>query len=139
MRNAYVSINFGDFVDGSTDQKAAPYVQMLPTTNNSAQAHADFVKARGNSADWKPKTDQSAGAWIKAHLALVIAVAAGVGLVVLGGVLFCCRRSRSRRGARYAPLHEDVPPAAYDLHLVNQQGPPGAHPATYGSPWDARY
>lgn len=111
---------------------------MLPTTNNSAQAHSEFEQARGNSANWNPKTDQSASEWIKSHLGLVIGIAAGIGLLLLGLIAFCCRRNS--RGGRYAALHEPVPPPAYDLHLVgNRQGPPGAHPATYGSPWDARY
>lgn len=144
MRNAYVLINYGDFVEGNANSKQDPYVQMLPLTNNSAQAHADFVKARGNSATWSPKTDQTAASraesWIKSHLGLVIGIAAGVGLLVLGLIVACCCCSgRSRRG-RYAPIHDPVPPPAYDLHLVgNQQRPPGAPPAPYNSPWDSRY
>lgn len=50
MRNVYILINFGDFVDGSTPAVAAPYIQLLSTTNLT-QAHADFVTARLGGVD----------------------------------------------------------------------------------------
>lgn len=50
MRNVYILINFGDFVDGSTSSVADPYIQLLPTTN-PALAHADFVTARLGGVD----------------------------------------------------------------------------------------
>ena len=44
MRNVYLLVNFGDFVDGATG-KAPPYVQLLSVTDPTA-AHLDFVNAR---------------------------------------------------------------------------------------------
>ncbi|KAG6887508.1 hypothetical protein C0995_014740 [Termitomyces sp. Mi166 len=49
LRNIYVLMDYGDFILGS-DQKAAPYVQFLSTTN-ATEAHADFVKVRLSGAD----------------------------------------------------------------------------------------
>ena len=50
VRNAYLLINFGDFVDGSTSNTAAPYIQLLSTTTPS-DAHADFVRTRLGGVD----------------------------------------------------------------------------------------
>lgn len=44
MRNAYLLINYGNFVDGTTT-RAAPYVQLLSVTDPSA-AHQDFIDNR---------------------------------------------------------------------------------------------
>lgn len=44
MRNAYLLINYGDFVDGTTT-KAPPYVQLLSVTDPTA-AHQDFINMR---------------------------------------------------------------------------------------------
>ena len=44
MRNAYLLINYGDFVDGTTT-KALPYVQLLSVTDPAA-AHQDFINNR---------------------------------------------------------------------------------------------
>lgn len=50
MRNAYLLINFGDFVDGSNSSVKDPYIQLLPTTVK-ATAHREFVAARLNGVD----------------------------------------------------------------------------------------
>lgn len=44
MRNAYLLINYGNFVDGTTT-KAPPYVQLLSVTDPTA-AHQDFINSR---------------------------------------------------------------------------------------------
>ncbi len=49
VRNVYLLINYGDFVDGTTN-KAPPYVQLLSLTNATA-AHLDFVQARLDGVD----------------------------------------------------------------------------------------
>ncbi|KAI0052261.1 acid protease [Auriscalpium vulgare] len=46
LRNVYLLINAGDFVD-QTSNKANPYIQLLSTTNSTA-AHLDFVNVRLN-------------------------------------------------------------------------------------------
>ena len=50
VRNAYTLIDYGDFVEG-TKNTADPYVQFLPITNDTAAAHADFVKVRLGGVD----------------------------------------------------------------------------------------
>lgn len=50
MRNAYLLIDFGDFVDGSNSSVKNPYIQLLPTTDKTT-AHRDFVNARLGGVD----------------------------------------------------------------------------------------
>ena len=45
VRNVYALINFGDFVDDAPASRADPYIQLLATTNDTAEAHLDFVHA----------------------------------------------------------------------------------------------
>ncbi|THU86317.1 acid protease [Dendrothele bispora CBS 962.96] len=47
LRNTYILFNFGDFVDGSADNVADPYIQLL-SVNDKSQNHIDFVNARLN-------------------------------------------------------------------------------------------
>ncbi|KAL6308357.1 acid protease [Sparassis latifolia] len=154
LRNVYVLVNFGDYVDGDTSNRAAPYLQLISTSNDTAQIHQDFVSLRGAAA-WTPtyngtqssssnSNTSSVTSWVKSHLGLVIGLSAGVGLILLGIILACCTRGRRRRGSapmgfmsggqRYQPLHDPAPPQAYDLHLMNQGGAHG-----YGNPWDSHY
>ncbi|KAI0662199.1 acid protease [Cubamyces menziesii] len=149
LRNAYTYINFGDFVDGSSSSTADPYVQLLSTTNDTAEAHADFVRVRGNSP-WTP-SGATLGERLHARLPLIIGLSAAAGVVLLLAFGACCyfsRRDKRRRVAffrsTYQQLHEPAPPEAHDLHLVNNHGQqptgfqPGYQPA-YSNPWDARY
>jgi hypothetical protein len=46
----YVLLDYGDFIDGSTSNTAAPYVQLLATTD-AAAAHADFGATRLDTTD----------------------------------------------------------------------------------------
>ncbi|THG98835.1 hypothetical protein EW026_g3423 [Hermanssonia centrifuga] len=160
MRNAYLSINFGDFVDGKTAQTADPYIQLLSTTNNTSEAQAEFVKVRGNAKSWNPD-GSGALAWIKSHLPLVIGLAAGLGALVLAAIVFFCVRNRKIRRtpagfmnmqSSYQPLNEPAPPS-YDMQPVGGQGyaqagygqggqgytgQPPQH-GNYNNPWDAHY
>jgi len=47
LSNVYILLNYGSFIDGSTSNTSAPYVQLLSTTD-PAQAHADFVATRSD-------------------------------------------------------------------------------------------
>lgn len=55
MRNVYLYVNYGDYAlysnDTSPSRKANPYVQLLSTSNNTAELHAEFVKVRMNGTD----------------------------------------------------------------------------------------
>ncbi len=47
VRNVYLLVDYGDFVDGSVNTTADPYVQLLSITDPTA-AHANFVDVRLN-------------------------------------------------------------------------------------------
>jgi len=47
LRNVYLLVDYGDFIDGSLNTTADPYVQLLSITDPTA-AHADFVDVRLN-------------------------------------------------------------------------------------------
>lgn len=49
VRNVYLLINYGDFVDGA-QTKTSPYVQLLSTTD-PASAHLDFINVRLGGTD----------------------------------------------------------------------------------------
>jgi hypothetical protein len=49
VRNVYLLINYGDFVDGTTT-KAPPFAQLLSLTDPAA-AHSDFVQTRLEGVD----------------------------------------------------------------------------------------
>ena len=72
VRNVYTLIDFGDFVEGATTQKADPYIQLLSTADDPAEAHSDFLRVRGDSP-WTP-TGETILEWIRSHLPLVIGV-----------------------------------------------------------------
>ena len=93
VRNVYTYINFGDFVDGSTNTTADPYVRMLSTTNDSAAVHAAFVSVRGDSP-WTP-SGATLAEKLRARRTLIIAVAAASVLhkvLTTQLVLFPCLR-----------------------------------------------
>jgi hypothetical protein len=148
VRNTYLYINFGDFVDGKLDQVADPYIQLLPLTNDTSAVHNDFVKVRGGSR--AVNTSKSFAERVKSHLAIVIAVAAGAGLLILGGIAFCCLRNRKIRRtpagfmnlqSSYQPLHEPAP-SSYDMAPVGGFAPPSGPPpqhGNYNNPWDSHY
>jgi hypothetical protein len=122
VRNVYLLINFGDFVDGSVDTTADPYVQLLSVTNPAA-AHAEFVNVRLNHtgaaasstpapvvdkiSDLQPTTGSSQtssggdvkSAFLKQKIPIIIVLSVGVALVLLGIIMVCCTRDRfSKRG-----------------------------------------
>ncbi|KAH9053739.1 acid protease [Lactarius vividus] len=85
LRNAYLLINFGDFVDGSVNTTADPYVQLLSITD-PASAHADFLN---------PKNDVKS-AFLKEKIPIIIASSIGIGLILIGLLVLCCTRNRLR-------------------------------------------
>ncbi|KIJ43067.1 hypothetical protein M422DRAFT_170297 [Sphaerobolus stellatus SS14] len=50
LRNVYMLINFGDFVDEGPDHKSDPFIQLLSVTEPAA-AQLDFVRTRFNGTD----------------------------------------------------------------------------------------
>ncbi|KAI9436228.1 acid protease [Lactarius indigo] len=124
LRNAYLLVNFGDFVDSSVNTTADPYVQLLSITDPTS-AHADFTNVRLNptpttsdsalpnhaaiaaaansasasaSASPKPKNDIKS-AFQKEKIPIIIASSIGIVLILIGVLVLCCTRNRfSRRG-----------------------------------------
>ncbi|KAI0051051.1 acid protease [Auriscalpium vulgare] len=155
LRNAYLLVNFGDFVDGSTS-RANPYVQLLSITNDTAAAHTDFVNVRLNGVDKTGDQRTTAGqtpdsnnnddddkSWFSRHkTAVIIAGAVGGGLVLLGiaAAIISSMRKRNRAsssgfisaGPSYRPLHEPAP--AGEMQQVPGYQSGGAYP----TPWDRR-
>jgi hypothetical protein len=109
VRNVYLLINFGDFVDGTTT-KAPPYVQLLSVTD-SATAHQDFVQTRLGGVDTtglqvlSDKPASSPNSVSTSHedhrtRTIVISVVAGsLALASLAGAVYII--SKRRRGRNF--------------------------------------
>lgn len=128
MRNAYILINYGDFVEGASDTTADPYIQLLALTNDTAEAHADFVRVRNGS---------SGGHHVNTKL-LATALAVAAGLILLFAALWgIMRHIRNRRttgvpankpwgagSGAYYPLGAPAPNAAAEVHQGGPQHAP---------------
>lgn len=120
-------VNFGDFVDGSTKNKNDPYIQLLPTTTDAAEAHNDFVTGRlhgvddtgnfqllpasvlpeeGDDPADSANDNKSFSEKIKPYLPYIIAVSSALGALLLGSIIWCCVSSRKKR---YQKIHEPAP------------------------------
>ncbi|KAH8107881.1 acid protease [Cristinia sonorae] len=125
LRNAYMLVNFGDFVDGSTKNTNDPYIQLLPITTDAAEAHSDFVSQRlgglDSTADLQllpasvlpdvndgnPTDDnKSFSEKLRPYLPYIIAGSSALGALLIGSILWCCLSSRK---PKYQPLHEPAP------------------------------
>jgi hypothetical protein len=131
----YLLLNFGDFIDGSTSNIAAPFVQLLSTTDPAA-AHADFVATRLGGHDTSrvhlgnPKGTGSRHSSRFSRSKIPIIIGAGVVLAaVLVGIVFLVRR---RRKAMYRPLFEPAPQGDTQLHHVSGYNTGGQ----YADPWN---
>ena len=122
MRNVYLLINFGDFVDGKDGKTNDPYIQLLSISQPS-EIHADFVVNRLNGIDdtssfqllpasilpavnENPDDDKPLSEKIKPYLPYIIAGSAVLGFLLLLGIFFCIRSSRQKR---YRRLHDPAP------------------------------
>ena len=144
VRNVYLLINFGDFVDGSMNTTADPYVQLLSTTDPAA-AHADFVSVRANysatSAAYPAQTPSvekalknsspgpSYGSSQTGHASkktVIIVCSIVGGLLLLGFIVACCcTRDRVffRRGGPYQKLGAPTPLAEISRVRGYDSGP----------------
>jgi len=161
LRNAYLLVDYGDFVNGTTTT-TNPFIQLLSTTNDSASAHEDFVKVRLNSTS---QTYHNSTAAIPPKVKGIAVVAAAIGLgflALLTGFCFCYLRKRkgSSRGPpgvvmgfggqAYRPLNDPAPYAAVETHAMpnlnynSRQDPPAyggqqGSQQQYQTAWDHRY
>jgi hypothetical protein len=166
LRNSYLLVNFGDFIEGKTDTTADPYIQLLSTTNNSADAHNDFITFRLNgsgSAVQGSSVSHSGNSHSVSHSRLYYIIAAAViGVGVLSFLTVCAcfikkrnttRRTAAKAWGSYAPLSAPAPAPAVEMQMqppnkgawnqpygpmYNQPYQPPTHQA-YGEPWAPRY
>jgi hypothetical protein len=143
VRNAYLLVNFGDFVDGSVNTTANPYVQLLSVTDPTA-AHADFVNVRLNGTNknaptqvdealrtkLRPTIDlsqptSSSGSFKKEKIPIIIVLSIGGALVLIGLIAVYCSRDRFAKRGRggLANTYQSyqrlsVPAPAGDMHHV---------------------
>ncbi|KAF8264653.1 aspartic peptidase domain-containing protein [Lactarius quietus] len=168
LRNVYMLINYGDFLDGNTNNTANPYVQLLSTTN-PASAHADFLRVRLNQtgASYPPahhaaladdptsttpstSTTSSAskgvkGSFLKEKIPIIIMSSVGVGLVLLGVLALLCSRNRlSRRGrdslaSKYKSYQQvNAPAPSGDMRAVRGYYQHGPPPGHESFTWGRR-
>lgn len=125
VRNAYMLINYGDFVDGASSKTADPYIQLLPLTADAAEKHSDFVQVRLMGVDSTSNfhllpasvvppdnnksssdNDESFADKIHPYLPYIIAGSALIGVAALIGIAMCIATSRRKR---YRRLQDPAP------------------------------
>ncbi|KAH7927810.1 acid protease [Leucogyrophana mollusca] len=165
LRNAYLLIDFGSFVDGAAASTNAPYLQLLPVTN-ATEASEDFAQQRMGTADAgdldntllkshsTTSTSTSTGKKLAAWVIGVI-VAGIVLLILLGVCVYCCccrRRGKSQVAASaaapawapaygvqsYRPLNDPSPEGAPYMQMA-PNAPPTYSEQQYKTAWDPRY
>jgi hypothetical protein len=133
----YILLDYGDFIDGSTTKTAAPFVQLLSTTDPAA-AHADFVATRlggtdanaaSHTANHQGNGSQSGGL-SKSKIAIFIGAGVAVAALIAGVVASLLRR----RKASYRKLFEPAPQGDMQLHYVTGYNTGGQ----YADPWNRR-
>jgi hypothetical protein len=84
VRNAYALFNFGDFIDGSTSNVGAPYIQLLSIADK-AKIHEDFVRARlGSEGNSSGNSGSSGHSGSVSHIPDFLALGVSVLAVILG-------------------------------------------------------
>lgn len=166
LRNAYLLIDFGSFVDGAPSGTNAPYIQLLPITDTS-DASLDFVQVRLNNgsdandlnslashSSTTTTTTKTTTTTTTSNTLSSWAIGVIFGIVIsvfLLGICayYCCRRRRSQRVSStqaawvpyapqsYRPLYDPSPQGAHDMHLAPNANP--AYAPEYKSAWDAHY
>ncbi|KAI0743537.1 acid protease [Daedaleopsis nitida] len=136
LRNAYMLINFGDFVDGALAKVGDPYIQLLSLTE-PAEAHSDFVTVRmdgidrtadlhllpalpdtgdDDNDDDEPKEDT-----IKKYLPYIIGGSIAVGVIILMLIIAVSYRSSTKK---YRRLHDPAPAGLPTTNAPFQQYQP---------------
>ncbi|EGN98520.1 hypothetical protein SERLA73DRAFT_110062 [Serpula lacrymans var. lacrymans S7.3] len=156
LRNAYLLVDLGDFIDGSNSTTAAPYIQLLSVTN-ATEASQEFAQQRQNgtsagdlNASDALETDSSSlitthtvtkstikmAAWVIA----VIVAAVVVAFLLLGICCFCICRKRGKRSKGAAtsawpaavPVWSAAPPSYRSLQ--DPLAAPQAHDEMHKNP-----
>ena len=144
VRNAYLLVYYGDFVDGGV-YRDNPHVQLLSVTDPTA-AHADFVNVRLNGTEKpaptqvndalhtepRPTVDLSQptsghvnGSFMKEKIPIIIVSSIGGALILIGLTTAYCLRDRFAKRGRGGLANTDqsyqrlsVPAPAGDMHQV---------------------
>jgi hypothetical protein len=138
VRNAYLLVNCGDFVDGAAG-KAPPYVQLLSVTDPSA-AQLDFVNARpdATTTDMRMYASESPDADAIPHRdhgkmrAIIIGSVIGACALLLSVIIIVYIAWKRRRGRHFAvgPTSSVDKTLSYDhtiyhsLHFAPPSGEP---------------
>ncbi|KAH9969733.1 aspartic peptidase domain-containing protein [Russula dissimulans] len=137
LRNAYLLVNYGDFVDGNTNTtRASPYLQFLSITD-PASAHLDFVNTRLGGTDTtglqiaidtQNSTSNSRPDSSSHHQTNVILIASVVSgcvllLFIAAGAYIAVRRRRGSRGSDFPAV--DAGFSSNDYHSLQYAPPPG--------------
>lgn len=126
LRNAYMLVNYGNFIDGDVSKTDNPFVQLLPLTTDVAEAHADFVSVRLNGSDTtggqvllgnvtasgppdptsSDNGDSGFVAYVKKHKWAFIGGSIGIGVLLLGLVvaLCCCGGGKRKKWMKGVPV-----------------------------------
>lgn len=152
MRNSYILIDFGSFVDEAPSGTNAPFIQMLPITN-ATQASIDFAAVRSANGTDLSMSKNNSTSTTKLPTWAIGAIAGGVSLLLLGSCIFCCCRRRRAKLAsasastqsawvpygpqNYRPLNDPSPQGAYDMHMMSNAKL--GYAPEYRSAWDAHY
>ena len=139
MRNAYLLVNYGDFVDGNTT-KAPPFVQLLSVTD-PASAHLEFVNTRLGGMDTtgfqmaidlqnstSNRVPDGASHHQRTNVTLIAGVVSGCVLLlfIAAGAYIAVRRrrgSRLNRGSDFSGV--DAGLSSNDYHSLHYPPPPG--------------
>ncbi|KAG1766173.1 aspartic peptidase domain-containing protein [Suillus occidentalis] len=136
LRNAYLLIDFGSFVDGAPPGTNAPYIQLLPITN-AGDASLGLCASTLEQC--------TLPSWV---IGVIFGIVISVFLLGICAY-YCCRRRRSQRVSStqaawvpyapqsYRPLYDPSPQGAHDMHLAPNANP--AYAPEYKSAWDAHY
>jgi hypothetical protein len=127
----YLLLDYGDFIDGSTSSTAAPYVQLLSTTN-PAEAHSDFVATRLNGQDNAPSLNHSSNGNRSSSFSNKIPIIIGASVAILAVIAGVAAHVIRRRKAAYRPLLDPAPQGDMQLNYVSGYNPGGQ----YADPWN---
>ena len=140
VRNTYLFIKFGDFIDGSNISVADPYMQLLSVTDPAA-AHTDFINVRLGGVDktgpqpsllsvkkakHSPQTKDKVGGPFYRTFWFIIAVSVASALL-LASIVYCVysyirtRRSKIRIETGFRPTMVGATSYAPLLDPVSRQ------------------
>jgi hypothetical protein len=127
VRNAYLLIDFGSFIDEAPPGTNAPYIQLLPITDTS-KASTDFAKVRSANRTYTTNdlsetgTSHQSSTTSKMPTWAIGAIVGGVvSLLLLGSCIYCCfrRRRATLASASTQPAWVPYAPQTY-RHIIDR-------------------